>query len=68
MDSDIYEIGDEFVKTFSFDMIVDRNPIYLGMAGISQQLETIMISLMQHLSVSIMRFTRQIKDSAIQQR
>ena len=35
MDSDIYEIGDEFVKTFSFDMIVDRNPIYLGMAGIS---------------------------------
>ena len=35
MDSDIYEIGDEFVKTFSLDMIVDRNPIYLGMAGIS---------------------------------
>ena len=35
MDSDIYEIGDEFLKTFSFDMIVDRNPIYLGMAGIS---------------------------------
>lgn len=35
MDSDIYEIGDEFVKTFSFDMIVDRNPIYLGMAGTS---------------------------------
>lgn len=35
MDSDIYEIGDEFVKTFSIDMIVDRNPIYLGMAGIS---------------------------------
>ena len=35
MDSDIYEIGDEFVKTFSLDMVVDRNPIYLGMAGIS---------------------------------
>ena len=35
MDSNIYEIGDEFVKTFSIDMIVDRNPIYLGMAGIS---------------------------------
>ena len=34
-DSGIYEIGDEFVKTFSLDMTVDSNPIYLGMAGIS---------------------------------
>lgn len=34
-DSAIYEIGDEFVKTFTLDMTVDSNPIYLGMAGIS---------------------------------
>lgn len=34
-DAEIYEIGDEFVKTFSLDMTVDTNPIYLGMAGTS---------------------------------
>lgn len=34
-DFEIYENGEEFVKTFHFDQTIDSNPIYLGMAGIS---------------------------------
>ena len=36
-DSNVYQEGEEFVKTFSIDEYrnVDSNPVYLGMAGIS---------------------------------
>ncbi len=36
-DSNVYQDGEEFVKTFSIDEYrnVDSNPVYLGMAGVS---------------------------------